>query len=144
MAEQLIKPTCPECGSHDVAEMVSTRMEYPVAGVIEGVVENAPGVPVGDGYFDGFRCGGCHFESNEITDFIAPDPGFEPQYEKWRGGGWYVFGVRHKNGGCGCVSRNYPDRKWRIVCDSRDGDHTYLSRDEAARTEYALCAAGLI
>jgi hypothetical protein len=29
--------------------------------------------------------------------------------------------VRYPNGAVGCVSRNYPDRKWRIVSDDRDG-----------------------
>ncbi len=40
--------------------------------------------------------------------------------------------------GCGCVSRNYPDRKWRIACDPRPGDHTYKTRDEAAAAELEL------
>jgi hypothetical protein len=137
-------PTCPECGSHDTVEMASTRVEYPVDAIGAGQPKTGPGKTAADGQFDGFQCRVCFYESNEIADFVAPDPDFEPEYESWRHGGWYVDGVRHKNGGTGCVSRNYPDRKWRIVCDSRDGDHTYKNRDEAARAEYALTLAGVI
>lgn len=42
------------------------------------------------------------------------------------------------SGAVACVSRNYPDGKWRIVCDERDGDHTYADRDAAARAEQVL------
>lgn len=62
-------------------------------------------------------------------------------YERWRHGGWYVSEVRYPSGAVGCVSRNYPDRKWRIACDYRPNAYerfTYSSRDEAARAEYAL------
>jgi len=62
---------------------------------------------------------------------------FVPSYSKWRHGGWYT-NVYYPSGACGCVSRNYPDHKWRIVCDSRPGDNTYPSRDAAARAEYEL------
>jgi hypothetical protein len=143
-SDTMTKPTCPECGGHQIAEMASTRVEYRVAGIAGGEPETMPGRTVRDGEFDGFECRVCFYESNEIADFVAPDPDFEPEYEPWRHGGWYVFGVRHKNGGTGCVSRNFPDRKWRIVCDSRGGDHTYKNRDEAARAEYALTRAGVI
>jgi hypothetical protein len=67
-----------------------------------------------------------------------------PAYSKWRHGGWYVLNVRYPNGGSGCVSNNYPDKKWRIACDSRrkelgeEGDFTYPTRDAAARAERAL------
>jgi hypothetical protein len=142
--DTLTKPTCPECGGNEIAEMLSTRMQYDVAGIGDGLPQTSASWTVADGEFDGFQCRVCFYESNEIADFVAPDPGFEPEYEPWRHGGWYVYGVRHKNGGTGCVSRNYPDRKWRIVCDSRDGDHTYKTRDEAARAEYALTLAGVI
>jgi hypothetical protein len=74
---------------------------------------------------------------------------WQPHYQRWRHGGWYVLNVRYPSGACGCVSRNYPDRKWRIVCDDRRGDelgtagdHTYPSRDAAARAEYVLAQAG--
>lgn len=63
-----------------------------------------------------------------------------PRYEPWRHGGWYVMNIRYPSGAVGCVSRNYPDRKWRIVDDPRpDGhSHTYPNRDAAARAERAL------
>lgn len=60
---------------------------------------------------------------------------FTPVYSPWRHGGWYVDSVRYPSGAVGCVSRNYPDRKWRIVCDSRKDAPTYPSRDAAARAE---------
>lgn len=143
-SHRTIRPTCPGCGGHEVSEMASSRMEYPITGIEEGQVETGPGTTAADSEFEGFVCRICFCESNEIADFISPDPHFEPRYESWRHGGWYVIGVRHANGGIGCVSRNYPDRKWRIVCDSREGDHTYKNRDEAARAEYALTEAGVI
>jgi hypothetical protein len=42
------------------------------------------------------------------------------------------------------VSRNYADRKWRIVCDDRPNAHerfTYPNRAAAARAEYVLAMA---
>jgi hypothetical protein len=59
-------------------------------------------------------------------------------YEPGRHGGWYVNEVRYPSGAVGCVSRNYPDKKWRIACDERPGDHTYRTRDEAARAEWEM------
>jgi hypothetical protein len=62
-------------------------------------------------------------------------------YDRWRHGGWYVNEVRYPSGAVGCVSRNYPDRKWRIVCDRRPNAHdlyTYPSRQAAAEAEYVL------
>lgn len=67
-----------------------------------------------------------------------------PSYSLWRHGGWYVHNIRHPNGSCGCVSNNYADGQWRIVCDSRrkeigeEGDFTYPTRDAAARAERDL------
>lgn len=61
-----------------------------------------------------------------------------PEYSPWRHGGWYVDNVQYPSGAVGCVSRNYPDKKWRIVCDRRKGDRTYPSRDAAARAERSL------
>jgi hypothetical protein len=139
-----VRPTCPGCGSDEILEIASTRIEYSVVVIEDGRAETGEGWAVTDSEFDGFVCRVCFYESDEIGDFIAPDPDFEPEYEAWRHGGWYVIGLRHKNGGIGCVSRNYPDRKWRIVGDSRDGEQTYKSRDEAARAEYALVLAGVI
>lgn len=73
-------------------------------------------------------------------------PRFE--YEPWRHGGWYVHGVRYPDGGCGCVSRSLvnpatgkADRRWRIVCDQRAGDHVYPNRDHAALAEWHLAQA---
>lgn len=65
-------------------------------------------------------------------------------YERWRHGGWYVSGVSYPSGCCGCVSNNYADKKWRIVCDERrgnlneTGDFTFPSREAAARAEQLL------
>lgn len=66
---------------------------------------------------------------------------WHPSYSKWRHGGWYVDNLHYPSGACGCVSNNYPDKKWRIACDGRrtdlgvPGDHTFPSRDAAARAE---------
>ena len=65
-------------------------------------------------------------------------------YYRWRHGGWYVGGVRYPSGAVGCVSRNYPDKKWRIVCDRRPNAYerfTYASRDAAAWAEWELARA---
>ena len=64
-------------------------------------------------------------------------------YDRWRHGGWYVGEVSYPSGACGCVSRNYEDRKWRIACDPRPFPEqpTFRSRDEAARAEYRLVRA---
>lgn len=61
-------------------------------------------------------------------------------YSRWRHGGWYVAGVRYPSGACGCVSRNYADGKWRIVCDPRPFVErpTFKTRDEAAMAEWHL------
>lgn len=61
-------------------------------------------------------------------------------YSRWRHGGWYVHNVRYPSGAIGCVSRNYPDGKWRIVCDPRPFDEqpTFKTRDEAALAEWRL------
>jgi hypothetical protein len=70
-----------------------------------------------------------------------------PVYSRWRHGGWYVDNVRYPGGACGCVSNNYPDKKWRVACDSRrnelggPGDYTFASRDAAARAEFVLAKA---
>lgn len=61
-------------------------------------------------------------------------------YSHWRHGGWYVHGVRYRSGAIGCVSRNYEDRKWRIVCDPRPFEDrpTFKTREEAALAEWRL------
>lgn len=77
------------------------------------------------------------------------DQEWQPEYSRWRHGGWYVHNVRHPGGSCGCVSNNYPDKKWRIACDDRrtelggPGDYTFPSRDAAARAELALANAAM-
>ncbi len=61
-------------------------------------------------------------------------------YSKWRHGGYYVHNVRYPNGAIGCVSNNYEDRKWRVVCDPAPFDQhpTFSSRDDAAGAEVYL------
>lgn len=74
------------------------------------------------------------------------EQGWMPEYSRWRHGGWYVSNISYPSGACGCVSNNYPDKKWRIACDDRrkelggQGDYTFPSRDAAARAELALVA----
>ncbi len=68
------------------------------------------------------------------------DLAWQPQFSRWRHGGWYVENVHYPHA-VGCVSRNYPDRKWRIVCDKREGDHVYPTRDAAARAEREIARA---
>jgi hypothetical protein len=68
-------------------------------------------------------------------------------YSSWRHGGWYVHTVKYPSGAIGCVSNNYPDKKWRIACDDRrvsDGrlggpnDYTFPTREAAANAELEL------
>ena len=70
---------------------------------------------------------------------------FTPRYDKWRHGGWYVDNIRYPAGYTGCVSRNFSDRKWRIINENTfpgsSNDVTYRTRDEAARAEYAIIEA---
>jgi hypothetical protein len=74
-----------------------------------------------------------------MTELLSE--GFRPDYSPWRHGGWYVNNVRYPSGACGCVSRNYGDKKWRIVCDTRTPQPTYPNRDAAARAERHLALA---
>jgi len=70
--------------------------------------------------------------------------GFKPIFSKWRHGGWYVLNVCYPNNAIGCVSNNYPDKKWRIVCDERrkeigdETDITFSTRNDAAFAEFNL------
>jgi hypothetical protein len=66
---------------------------------------------------------------------------WEPEFSPWRHGGWYVDNIRYPSGAVGCVSRTYPDGRWRIVCDERTGDRTYPSRVGAAQAERYLSLA---
>ncbi|MCF5372019.1 hypothetical protein [Pseudomonas syringae] len=77
-----------------------------------------------------------------LTQGLAEiDDAWEPSFTPWRHGGWIVSNLQTANGGLGCVSNNYPDSQWRIVCDSRrnalrePGDFTFPSRLEAAKGE---------
>jgi hypothetical protein len=78
--------------------------------------------------------------SNEMS--AQPQPS-KFAYSRWRHGGWYVNNVRYPDGSVGCVSRNYTDKKWRIVCDPRGFDvaPTFRSRDEAAAAEWKIATA---
>lgn len=74
---------------------------------------------------------------------FEPPEGWEPGFSRYRHGGWYST-VRYPTGASVCVSRNYPDGKWRIVCDRRQwnpgkqGDITFPNRVAATRAEYVL------
>lgn len=65
-------------------------------------------------------------------------------YTKWRHGGWYVHGVDYSGGAIGCVSRDYPDGKWRIVCHPLPFDEqpTFTTREAAAAAEHELAEEG--
>lgn len=75
---------------------------------------------------------------NVVHDALVEN--FVPAYAAWRHGGWYVTNLHYPSGACGCVSRNYADRRWRIACDPRPFEEqpTFRTRDEAARAELRL------
>ena len=87
--------------------------------------------------------GPCSKRGTELmptsTDATTNRP-WVPLYERWRHGGWYVTNVQWPSGAAGCVSQNYADGKWRIVCDPRPfaTAPTFSSRDEAAYAERDL------
>jgi hypothetical protein len=70
----------------------------------------------------------------------TPIPPTSFVYSRWRHGGWYVENIKWPNGGWGCVSRSYEDRKWRIACDPRPTHlrPTFRTRDAAALGEWHL------
>lgn len=70
----------------------------------------------------------------------ATNDTWTPQFSRWRHGGWYVHNVRYPSGACGCVSRNYPDKQWRIVC-GRPEHETFSSRYDAALAERFIADA---
>ncbi len=80
--------------------------------------------------------------SESLAELAAQSDGWTPSYSKWRHGGWYVHNVTYPSGAIGCVSCNYPDKKWRIVCHPWPFEvaPTFKSRDEAARGERAWLA----
>jgi len=59
------------------------------------------------------------------------------EYSRWRHGGWYVTNVRYDSGAVGCVSNNYVDKRWRVVCNSDDFEDqpSFSSREDAAQAE---------
>lgn len=63
---------------------------------------------------------------------------WEPVFSKWRHGGWYVDNVRYPSGAVGCVSNNFADGKWRIVCGPHD--LTFSTRSDAAKAERILAS----
>lgn len=80
----------------------------------------------------------------EIIEFAQLK--WTPIYSPWRHGGWYISNLKYPSGSIGCVSNNFPDSRWRIVCDSRrlnlnePGDYSFNSRDDAAWAEFELIA----
>jgi hypothetical protein len=72
-----------------------------------------------------------------MSNELQTTENWTPQYSKYRHGGWYVSNISHENGARGCVSNNFEDKKWRIVCDPRPAEEqeTYKTRDAAARAE---------
>lgn len=83
-------------------------------------------------------------EAGLVYARMLADHESELSFERWRHGGWYVHGVHYPSGAVGCVSNNYTDGKWRIVCDPRrnepggEGDYTFPNRLLAARAEQEL------
>lgn len=71
------------------------------------------------------------------------DQQWQPEFSPWRHGGWYVDNLQYPCGAVGCVSRNYPDKKWRIVCHPRpfESQPTFPNRIAAARGERDLIEA---
>jgi hypothetical protein len=71
------------------------------------------------------------------------DQQWQPEFSPWRHGGWYVDNLQYPSGAVGCISRNYPDKKWRIVCDPRpfESQPTFPNRIAAARGERDLIEA---
>lgn len=78
---------------------------------------------------------------------MSKSSNWTPIFSRWRHGGWYVSNVQYQSGAIGCVSNNFPDKKWRIVCDDRRSelgepdDFTFPTRDAAARAELELANA---
>lgn len=65
---------------------------------------------------------------------------WSPTFGRSGHGGWNVTNIRYPDGAVGCVSNNYADRKWRIVCDPRGFSYgpTFPTRAAAARAEQTL------
>ena len=75
-----------------------------------------------------------------MEQLINQSDNWQPEFSHWRHGGWYVDNLRYPSGAVGCVSRNYDDRKWRIVCDPCPFAErpTFKNRIEAAFGEREL------
>lgn len=117
--------------------------------VSQALRDAASCIPRADEVFDGMASGiqaQSHCTATQAFEQVLRlvNPSAPLHYSRWRHGGWYVSGIRYPSGACGCVSSNYPDRKWRIVCDDRrqalnePGDVTFGSREAAARAEQVL------
>jgi hypothetical protein len=73
----------------------------------------------------------------------TPTPKFTASYERWPHRRWRNNSAVYPSGTAGCISNNYPDKRWRISCTLINLDHlTFSSRDDAAKAEtlftYAL------
>lgn len=68
---------------------------------------------------------------------------WQPEFSRWRHGGWYVDNLCYPSGAIGCVSNNYDDKKWRIACDPRPFNEqpTFKNRTDAAFAERELVCA---
>jgi hypothetical protein len=66
---------------------------------------------------------------------------FQPQFEQWRHGGWYVTNIRRASGAVGCVAK-IADGKWAIACGEEFGDLTFSTRSDAAKAELIFQPAG--
>ncbi len=87
---------------------------------------------------------GCTAEEAQSLAVCITEPPASFSFSSWRHGGWYVSNVRYPSGAIGCVSNNYADGKWRVVCDERrdglnePGDFTFPTREAAAHGEFEL------
>lgn len=117
--------------------------------VSQALCDAATCIPCADEVFDGMASAiqaQSHCTATQAFEqaLRLVNPSALLHYSRWRHGGWYISGIRYPSGACGCVSSNYPDKKWRIVCDRRrqdlnaPGDVTFRSREEAARAEQVL------
>lgn len=117
--------------------------------VSQALCDAATCIPCADEVFDGMASAiqaQSHCTATQAFEqaLRLVNPSALLHYSRWRHGGWYISGIRYPSGACGCVSSNYPDKKWRIVCDDRrkalnePGDMTFGSREAAARAEQVL------
>ena len=117
--------------------------------VSQALCDAATCIPCADEVFDGMASAiqaQSHCTATQAFEqaLRLVNPSALLHYSRWRHGGWYISGIRYPSGACGCVSSNYPDKKWRIVCDDRrqalnaPGDVTFGSRESAARAEQLL------